>query len=256
MTGAGVLDAPEGADATRETPDVFSSTAGYAARFAGPVGEYMLAVQTAATLEALAAFPGATVLDVGGGHGQLVGPLARAGYRVTVFGSTAESLRRVQALAPGGPPRLVAGDLHRMPFRDRQFDVVLSCRVVSHMERWEAFLAELARVAGRAVLIDYPAVAGFNLLEPLLFRLKKGLEGNTRTYRSFRRRELEDCFARAGFAPLRRDAQFCLPMVLHRVLKAPGVSRSLEAACRGLGLTRRLGSPVIMTVARGEDARA
>jgi 2-polyprenyl-3-methyl-5-hydroxy-6-metoxy-1,4-benzoquinol methylase len=255
VTGAAVREVPDGVAATRETPDVFSSTAGYAARFSGPVGEYMLAVQAAMVVKALAPFPGATVLDVGGGHGQLVGPLEAAGYRVTVLGSTAESLRRAQGRAAGGAAAFVAGDLHRLPFADRAFDVVISCRLVSHLERWEAFLTELARVAGRAVLSDYPAVAGFNLLEPVLFKLKKGLEGNTRTYRSFRRRELEDCFARAGFATLRNDPQFCLPMVLHRVLKAPGVSRALEGVCRGLGLTRWLGSPAILTVGRGEGAR-
>ena len=56
-----------------EQPDVETSSDGYAARFAGPAGRYMLGVQEAAVRSMLADLPpGASVLDVGGGHGQLL----------------------------------------------------------------------------------------------------------------------------------------------------------------------------------------
>ena len=52
-------------------PDVETASDDYAARFAGPVGAWMLQVQERAVLELIAPWPGASVLDVGGGHAQL-----------------------------------------------------------------------------------------------------------------------------------------------------------------------------------------
>jgi 2-polyprenyl-3-methyl-5-hydroxy-6-metoxy-1,4-benzoquinol methylase len=72
----------------RETPDVETSSRAYARRFAGKVGAWFLAVQLRAVRKLLAPFgPGATLVDVGGGHGQLATPLAACGYEVTVLGS-------------------------------------------------------------------------------------------------------------------------------------------------------------------------
>ncbi|MDQ2673475.1 MAG: methyltransferase, partial [Chloroflexota bacterium] len=72
----------------REDADVESSSEAYARRFAGPVGQWFLELQARLTLESLAGLPpGATILDVGGGHAQLAPPLVEAGYRVTVVGS-------------------------------------------------------------------------------------------------------------------------------------------------------------------------
>jgi hypothetical protein len=103
----------------------------------------------------------------------------------------------------------------------------------------------MARVAKRAVIVDYPTSEGLNAIAPALFGAKKKLEGNTREWRLFRHAEVDDAFSRNGFVLRRREPQFFLPMVLHRALRCRGVSGSLEAVCRGLGLTRRWGSPVI-----------
>src|SRR5262245_53053861 len=51
----------------REEADVATSSADYARRFAGGVGAWFLEVQAKATVELLAPWPGASVLDVGGG---------------------------------------------------------------------------------------------------------------------------------------------------------------------------------------------
>ena len=44
--------------------------------------------------------------------------------------------------------------------------------------------------------------------------------------------------------------QFFLPMVLHRIAKFAGGSSAAEKVCRGLGLTQRWGSPVIVEMNR------
>ena len=81
----------------REGADVVTSSDDYARRFAGAVGAYFLDVQARATLELLAPYPGASVLDVGGGHGQTTGPLVDAGHAVTILGSEASCEARVRA---------------------------------------------------------------------------------------------------------------------------------------------------------------
>ena len=60
---------------SREDADVETSSDAYARRFAGGVGRFFLGRQRDAVLALLAPFPRARVLDVGGGHGQLTGPL-------------------------------------------------------------------------------------------------------------------------------------------------------------------------------------
>ncbi|HEY8369898.1 MAG TPA: class I SAM-dependent methyltransferase [Thermodesulfobacteriota bacterium] len=236
----------------RETADIETSSEGYAGRFAGPVGRWLLAEQERATARLLAGIPGRRVLDVGGGHGQLVRPLLDRGYDVTVFGSDPVCGARLAAEPGGAGWRFEWGDLLALPYADRAFDLVVSYRLLPHVTRWEALVAELCRVADRAVLVDFPTTASLNVLTPRLFGLKKRLEGNTRPYTLFREADVERVFAASGFRLTGRAPQFTLPMVLHRTLRAPALSAAAEALCRGAGLTERYGSPVIVRMERVE----
>ena len=230
----------------RETADIETSSDDYASRFSGPVGAWMLDVQERAVRTLLGPPGGQTLLDVGGGHGQLAGPLARAGWRVTVQGSDPVCSRRIAPLIAAGAVRFVAGDVLALPFPDRSFDVVVSVRLLPHCVRWPALVAELCRVARRAVIVDYPTSESLNRAAPALFGAKKRIERNTRTFTLFTHREVEETFTACGFAPAERIAQFLLPMVLHRTLRCRPCSASLEALARAAGLTRRWGSPVIL----------
>ena len=219
---------------TREDADVETSSDDYARRFAGPVGAFFLDVQASITLDLLRPFPGASVLDVGGGHGQLAGPLAEAGHAVTVFGSR-DGLRRARARRwskPGGR-RSARATSCSAPWPDRAFDVVLSFRLLPHVARWPELIAELARLARHAVIVDYPTRRSVNAVSGALFRLKKGVEGDTRPFTVFRDAEIADAFAAAGFAVTARRPQFLLP---HgpppRACSAASLSRALEGGCR------------------------
>jgi hypothetical protein len=108
----------------------------------------------------------------------------------------------------------------------------------------------MCRVARRSVVLDYPSKSGINALTPMLFGLKKSLEGNTRTYASFSRSELSSEFSRHGFAIEREVKQFFLPMVVHRVGKGAAMLRGAEGLFRKSGLTSRAGSPVIARMDR------
>jgi len=233
-----------------ESADILTSSDEYALRFHGPVGEWFLRMQGQAILQMLESQSNATVLDVGGGHGQLVGPLAEAGYRVTVFGSSEECKARIQQWLDTGRADFRAGNILQMQFPDRSYDVVISLRLLAHVNRWQEFLAELARVANKAVIVDYPEVRSFNYFAPYFIHLKKLLEADTREFACYRRKELVRVFAEFGFRPAACYPQYFLPMALHRKLGLPRLSRAAEAVFRATGMTHFFGSPVILKVER------
>lgn len=233
-----------------ETPDIETSSADYAARFSGPVGTWLLAVQERATLQSLQGMPGARVLDVGGGHGQITGPLIREGFDVTVVGSAPVCAARISSFVESRQCRFEVGNVLDLPFKDQSFDIVISYRLVPHISQWQRLLQELARVAKRMVIIDYPDLRSLNALTPLLFSFKRRIEKNTREYLSFHQRDLLRVFDASGFEKAQRYPEFFLPMVLHRTLKSPSLSAPLETVCRYLGLTYLFGSPVILKVVR------
>ena len=234
-----------------ETADIETSSDDYARRFDGKVGEWFLKVQEQATLEMLAPYPNATVLDVGGGHGQLTDGLVRSGCRLTVLGSSEECRARIQPYVEAGRADFKVGNILDMPYPDQAFDVVVSYRLLPHVTRWQEFLAELARVARKAIVLDYAEVRSINYAAPYLFRFKKQLEGNTREYTCFRQGDLLRVFNAVGFRPAARFPQFFVPMVLHRKLKQSGLSKAAEKVFRLTGLTALFGSPVILKVVRG-----
>jgi SAM-dependent methyltransferase len=236
--------------AVREDADVETSSDAYARRFAGPVGAFFLEVQARATLDLVHPGPGGTVLDVGGGHAQLTGPLVGAGYDVTVYASDPRCEARVRTWTAAGRARFVAGDLLAAPFEDRSFDVVVAYRLLAHVRRWRELVAELTRTARAAVVVDYPTARSANAAAALLFPAKRGVEGDTRPFAVFRDAEVREAFAEHGFSPTGRRPQFVWPMALHRVHGSARLARALEGAAGALGLRRAFGSPVLLRLER------
>ncbi len=237
-----------------ETADIETSSAGYASRFSGPTGEWLLDVQAKATLAMLAPYSRAKILEVGGGHGQLTSHLIAAGHSVTVLGSDESCQTQIQNLVAAGQCAFTTGNVLALPYADEAFDVVISYRFLAHVEQWQAFMSELARVAKKAVLVDYPTLRSVNYITPLLFSLKKGVEGNTRPYTCYDESELLNYAKGLGLEVSDRYPQFFWPMVVHRMLKKPTISAPLESSARALGLSRLFGSPVITKlVKQGEQ---
>ena len=264
-----------------ETADIETSNDDYATRFKGAVGAWMLAVQERGVMKLLeggaqpsrqaekvakrlagTAAPHQTldngrlagtaaphplsILDVGGGHGQLAFPLVRAGYDVTVIGSDASCEHRIRELTESGAATFEVGNVIALPYPDKSFDVVVAVRMLTHCERWQELVAEMCRVSRGVVITDYPTCQSLNAAAPALFDAKKKYEKNTRTWKLFKHREVRDAFAASGYAETGRYAQFFLPMVVHRALKCKALSALMEKVCRALGLTRLWGTPVII----------
>jgi SAM-dependent methyltransferase len=233
-----------------EDADVETSSEGYARRFAGPVGAFFLARQARTALDLLRPWPGGSVLEVGGGHAQLAGPLVEAGHPVTVYASDPVCGERLRPWTSAGRAAFRAGDLLRAPWPDRSFDVVMAFRLLPHVTRWRELIAEAGRLARHAVIVDYPTSRSVNALSFAFFSLKKGVEGDTRPFAVFRDAEIGDAFAAAGYEATARRPQFFLPMALHRALGSAALARTLEGGARLLGLTAALGSPVVLRLER------
>jgi 2-polyprenyl-3-methyl-5-hydroxy-6-metoxy-1,4-benzoquinol methylase len=235
--------------AVDETPDVETSSDDYASRFRGAAGRYLLSMQAWSVARALAGVPPGSALDVGGAHGQLLEVLRALGWQVTVHGTTSECETNLRKRHELERPFL-QGPLHPLPVADGSFDLVISVRLLPHVSQWSRLIGEMCRASRGSVIVDYPSKGGLNALTPLLFGLKKSLEGNTRTYRSFSRAELARELASRGFQIERQVKQFSLPMVLHRVGRGAAPLRAVEGIARFTGLTALIGSPVVLRADR------
>lgn len=242
------MDIPATSELT-ENADLHASSDEYAARFGDAVGQWMLHVQEDALFQLLDSAC-ATVLDVGGGHGQVAIPLAQRERSVTVVGSSHLCAQRLAPFIESGTISFKVANLIDLPYQDRSFALVTSFRLMSHCTRWRTLVAELCRVSEHAVIIDYPVWMSVNILAPFLFFVKRTIEGNTRTYRMFSTRELQREFKKHGFQLECAKKQFVWPMALHRMLESIPLSKNLEVPMRWLGITRLFGSPVVAKFVR------
>ena len=234
-----------------EDADVETASEGYASRFSGPVGAWFLELQSSSVLELLRTLPvGSTVLDVGGGHGQIAPALVRAGHTVTIVGSSAAAAAHLPSRMQGLPYRFEVGDLRALPYADRAFTAVTCFRLLPHSVDWRHLVGELCRVADTAVVVDYPSTRSVNRFADRLFAYKRKVERNTRPFELFHPAEVEGALARHGFTVVGRRPQFLLPMVLHRMLGARRLAAAAELPGRLLGLNRYFGSPVIVRADR------
>lgn len=233
-----------------EAPDIHSSSVGYADRFSGEIGEWFLTVQEHIFRALVLEGENRSLLDVGGGHVQIAGPACRLGFVVTVLGSAAICGNRLETLLKARRCKFKVGSMLELPFADREFDVVTCFRQMAHISDWRRLIAELCRVSGSTVIIDYPPLRSFNFFLPLLFSVKKRIEQNTRKFIFFSDRQIFEEFAKNGFEVEGRVAQFFIPMGLHRLMKMPRVSVFLEKILSKLGLVQLFGSPVILKMNR------
>lgn len=232
---------------TERKPDLETSSDRYKTRFKGQTGKWFLQHQEEHLIQMLAPWKGASILDIGGGHGQYTERLVEEGYDVTILGSSPDANEQVQHLLASKKCQYLVGNLLDVPVPDKSFDVVLSFRLLAHLPEWPALIGQASRTARKAVIVDFPILQSFNALYPLLFKVKCFLEKNTtRSFQIFHEQEVVDEFKKSGFWPSSRFPQYFLPMVVHRVLHTPVLSRKAEDVFRRIGLTQRFGSPVIL----------
>ncbi|MBX7080101.1 MAG: class I SAM-dependent methyltransferase [Nannocystaceae bacterium] len=136
-----------------------------------------------------------SVLEVGCGEGLLAQHLWRSGPRPDRFVASDVELDRI---APTLEPAIerVRASIYELPFEDRAFDLVVCCEVLEHVTAPARGVAELARVAGRHVLISAPWEPVWRALNLARGRYVRAL-GNTPGHIQH--------FSRSGFIALARE---------------------------------------------------
>lgn len=96
-----------------------------------------------------------TVLEVGCGEGKLAQHLLDHAPRPDRFEACDLELGQI---APGLDPLIHfrEASVYQLPYADDELDLVVCCEVLEHLDDPERGLAELARVARRAVLLSTP----------------------------------------------------------------------------------------------------
>lgn len=114
-----------------------------------------------------------SVLDVGSGTGRAVAYLRSHNPQVRVLGVEPSAELRAVGAGKGLAEHLIDGDAMGLAFPDASFDVVCEFGVLHHVPRPSAAVAEMLRVARRAVFIsdDNHFACG----SPAAQRVKRGL---------------------------------------------------------------------------------
>jgi ubiquinone/menaquinone biosynthesis C-methylase UbiE/uncharacterized protein YbaR (Trm112 family) len=148
--------------------------------------------------------PGATALTICGGSGVDAEFLARAGARVILsdisLGVVLQARERARRY--GLDITLVVADAEALPFRDASVDVVYVHDGLHHLERPALGLAEMARVARRAVSVSEPAAAAATVAAVRLGLAEDEEEAGNRV-RRLTLDEIARELSSRGFRPIR-----------------------------------------------------
>jgi ubiquinone/menaquinone biosynthesis C-methylase UbiE len=100
----------------------------------------------------------ASVLDVGCGEGIVTERLARRLESAQVLGVDADATHLKEEWAGRSAPNLsfATGSAYDLPFADGSWDLICAIEVLEHLERPHDALAEMRRVAARALLLSVP----------------------------------------------------------------------------------------------------
>ncbi|MBL8972386.1 MAG: class I SAM-dependent methyltransferase, partial [Myxococcales bacterium] len=133
-----------------------------------------------------------SVLEVGCGEGLLADHLIKRA-RPERFDACDVALRP----APGIDPQisLREASIYALPYPDHSVDLVICCEVLEHLRDPAAGLAELARVAGRHVLLSTPWEPVWRLLNLARGRYLGALGNTPGHLQHFSRRALLDLAA-------------------------------------------------------------
>jgi len=221
-------------------------------RFGGPIGELVAATQAHVLADFVGRVQGRAILDAGTGTGRAALLLAAGGARVTGVDASEEMLKiaRGRAADQGATVRFLAGDVHRLEFPDRSFDVAVALRVLMHSPKWQLCIAELCRVADQLVILDFPSRYSTALVQSVARRLLYAFGVNTEPYQVFSEADVEKALERCGFRVRSVHRQFVLPIALHKAFGSRRFTTASEGFLDRLGLLKRLGSPVTLVAER------
>ena len=113
-------------DLEQVTADQETSSDKYATRFSGKIGQWFLQVQSQKVTQAIGSEDITTVLEIGGGHGQLVDTYLSLNLKPTIYSSDPICASRVQKYIDKNQIQFATGNLVKLPYPDCSFDAVVS----------------------------------------------------------------------------------------------------------------------------------
>jgi ubiquinone/menaquinone biosynthesis C-methylase UbiE len=221
-------------------------------RFGGPIGALIASEQARVLSNFVGRIYGRRILDVGTGTGRAALLFARGGARVTAIDASEAMLAIAhgRAAGEGTDVRFLVGDAQALDFPDRSFDVVVSLRLVMHVPKWRACVAELCRVADRLVILDYPSRSSVALFHSTARGILHALGVRTEPYRVFSHKEIAGALEQSGFRVRSVHRQFVLPIAFHKLMGSRRLTAAIEAFLDRAGLLKILGSPVTLVAER------
>jgi len=145
-----------------------------------PVARLLVSRFLTAVEESVRELRPGSLLDVGCGEGIVTERLARAFPATRVVGVDVADPALLHEWEGRRAPNLgfAPGSAYSLPYGDGEFEVVSAFEVLEHLERADEALAELARVASRALVLSVPREPWWRATNVLSARYVRAL-GNT-----------------------------------------------------------------------------
>jgi ubiquinone/menaquinone biosynthesis C-methylase UbiE len=229
-------------------PDRHSSSPEYRERFVGVGGRSLIIRQSRALKQLLTKEK--HVLDVGGGHFQVVPLLLDLNCSVVVLGSSEDGNYYLKSVSQYQGVEFRVGDFLQLPFIDKSIEQVISIRQLCHMDNWEQFLGELCRIAKEEVIFDFPVKNSFNFISKIFFGFKKNIEKNTRPFTVFSNSEISEVLDKHGFIIEQTERVHFLPAALFRINSLSIFVDRLEDILSSIGVNSWFGSPALVRATR------
>jgi SAM-dependent methyltransferase len=137
-----------------------------------------------------------SVLDAGCGEGELLRRGLLAGVPAVSLDRSPEALAEIRTHTPGCRP--VCGSVLELPFPRASFDAVVCLEVLEHLEDPAAAVAELLRVARRAVVLSVPYEPYFRLGNLLRGKYLNGLGNHPEHIQHWNPRRFRNFLAATG----------------------------------------------------------
>lgn len=96
------------------------------------------------------------VIDVGCGDGFLLWRAKRLMARKKIYGIDLDPVQIGAAKKNIPSGRFIVGDIYKLPFGNKKFDLVICTEVLEHVEKPQAALKELSRITGRYCILSVP----------------------------------------------------------------------------------------------------
>lgn len=194
---------------------------------------------------------GLRVLEIACGRGGFARQMAHASAQVVACDFSGTALRAAKAkMYPTGAPRLgslIQADAQSLPFRDKSFDMVVSCETIEHVPLVEIALAEMHRITKPAGKLLLTTPNYFNLMGCYeiyaRFRHPKKRDGGL--FQPFDRRQMVWQIHRwirsAGWKIL------CTDGVVHQFPILPGHNPLRWKSLEAIPILRKVLSPFALT---------